>query len=345
MPTNSKNNKTKQRNQRKSTPRKKRQPRRTARAGTGFPTAAQTMLNPCSASPITGIYGTHEGLGARFHSSVTDASSVNTSGFILWCPNFTPDVTHSTLLTNLVGSCTANPATAQVNTTGAPAYLNTGFINGDTTFYLPDPAQTFATGTLSADARVTGACMQMRSIGKLLNLQGEIAYITNLPNDELVRADQAVPSVNRLFDYSTKISRISDSHVEIKFQLDEDSHTFNDHYTAPFVRGVVASHPSNSTSNSRAHEPTWFGFAWRGLDAAVEKANVFDFYKIVEWRPSPLSGLTQIPKQVIGPSLVRSALTRAAKIDPEWWAKHVGTVFNVGRRLASSRSGQFLLKN
>jgi hypothetical protein len=350
MPKKSKqNNKNKNTSTRSRQPSKRRAPRKNGKGGGGsFPLAAATMLNPCSATPLTGIYGTHEGLGARFHSSVTDSTSTSTAGYILWSPNYSPDTDQSELC-NLVGCSVANPSTLLPNDTTNPGYLGSGFSDADGSFAVNDPSSAFAFGTLAADQRVTGACIQMRSIGKLINLQGEMAYISGIPNDEVGRglSTSVLPSVNRMFDYSTKIARIGDNHVEIKFMLDESSHIFNDNQTGPLLRGSAGAIQTVITEAAKAHEPTWFGFAWRGLDPSLAKANVFDFFKIIEWRPSPVSGLTQIPKQVVGPSLVTSILTRAGQIDPEWWAKHVGTVLSVGRRIAGMRgsSNQLRIKN
>lgn len=296
------------------------------------------VYDPCNATPRVGIYGTEEAMAARFHSSASDlVVSANTCGYLLWSPNYHGQRAAGTYA-NLVGVSASLSTWRYPNTPLSPGYLGAPFPAAGGGFAIDDPAEPFVQQSLCADARVIGACMKMRNIGKLVNLQGEFGYVNAVPNDAMLQhgLNEEIPSVDEIFNYSTEVDRFNDTGVGVKYIPDESAAIFNDHDTGPIKLGLPAgSVPTLATEAGKAHNPVWFGFCWRGLDPTVAKTMVFEFYKLVEWRATPISGLTQITREVTGPSLMDRVLAKLSKMDKKWWIEKGATAlvsYSRGRR-------------
>jgi len=332
MTFSTKNTKKQQKQQQQTRkPAKKAKRKRKPRAKTSAPRFARMLNDPCSASVEPGIFGTVEGYTAKFNSSYLAGTAGSTAGYILWSPNYTPKAPVLGGVVNMVGALTATSATTYVNTVAAPSY--TGALFGATgVFSAADPASGFVSGTTCDDARTLAACMSMMYTGKLLDVQGEIAFIENYPNQGM--GESATPSVDQLFSNASRVERLGTGKYEVKFRLDENSHVFADEDTGPIHIGNPGSTSTTLPTYTRAITPSWIGFAWRGFDITSAPALRFSFSKALEWRPTDASGLTQVEPINLGGSSLAATQGWLDRNIPEWWNRSVDTATAVGSRLA-----------
>lgn len=281
---------------------------------------AHMLNNPCGEIPSEGIYGNIEGMGASFNTSLTNSNTGMTCGFIAWSPNYCASSYNAAPRTNLLGATYADPTSTSVNISTLPAYIATPF-SSNLTFRTPDPAAAFAQQSLCAGQRVLACCMTMEYIGKLVDLSGQVCFFENITNDVMSGNDQLgfnTPSVNAMFDLAGPASGMMSKH-EVKYRLDENSHVFQEAQDGPMIRGASSVSASVPSPESLPVAPTWYGIAWRGMDANVSPNLAFRFTKHVEWKPSRELGLKAIPPVTTGPSLVSRAQAILDKANPDWW--------------------------
>lgn len=252
---------------------------------------AQMVADPCNGPIVRGMYGTDRGLFGKFHSTLTTSTAGQTCGYVLWFPDYA-DNTAGTRA-NLVGGCFDNSAINGPNSTVDPAFNGAPWVLNKT-FRVTDPAADFTNSTTCSDMRTHGACMRMRFIGRKFDARGEVAFIQNLSINELVTEGVTLraPSVDNLFKSSSYTKRFGDDQQEIIYQPTANSEEFQSETVSPLLVGTPSSTATVASDVGLAQNPTCFGFAWRGFDSSVDPLLVFDFYKVVEWRPSPESGLT-----------------------------------------------------
>lgn len=257
------------------------------------------LADPCNAPLVPGLHGSDQGMLARFKSSYTlPSTGTDVNGWVLWCPiynNSAPSENPGTQINvNIVGFCTAGTAQRPDNTIASPAYRGTTiFGSAADGFGIPDPANAFGASTTCQDSRVLSACVKLKYIGAMQSAAGEIAYLDNIPNELLLNSsgvDQP-PTVDMLFNYSRKCERFGVQDHEIKYRPEPIyAQRFERPGTGGVLVGVQASEATRFSGYERSHEPTWFGFAWRGLPANAEQV-IVEFTKNVEWRAEASLGI------------------------------------------------------
>jgi hypothetical protein len=171
----------------------------------------------------------------------------------------------------------------------------------------------------------------------MLDASGQICTLTNIPLSAILSGGTGAGalSVDDCFRYSNNLTRFSVEGTEVLSRPTQESHHFRDEEDSPIRVGTneegKGGEPpppqatSSTTDIGEAQQPTFIGFAWRGLDAAATNPLVFDFTKNIEWRASPVSGLTHQSPRVIHPQpIVNTVLQHIDAAAPGWDARKVG---------------------
>ncbi len=263
----------------------------------------ELIVNPCKAVLVPGLYGTSEGLLARVRSTISKlGAGQDTAGYVLWCPDY------CNVGGTLGGGANlflwkANASSTQpVNiSTGLPgtAVVYGGKKASDfadetplaTAASGPDPAYQLLQEELVQDVRTLSACMSVTYTGKMLDASGQICTLTNIPLSAILSGGTGAGalSVDDCFRYSNNLTRFSVEGTEVLSRPTQESHHFRDEEDSPIRVGTneegQGGEPpppqatSSTTDIGEAQQPTFIGFAWRGLDAAATNPLVFDFTK------------------------------------------------------------------
>jgi len=135
----------------------------------------------------------------------------------------------------------------------------------------------------------------MTYFGKMLDSAGEVGYISNLPARDLLEggAGSQPLSVDDLMRYCNNKSRFGVDTLENVYRPNIGNsdvfHTVNENL---FTIGTGVT-PTDVSVTAATRDPRCFGFVWRNTEPNA--GIVFDFTKSIEWRPTPSSGLTQVP--------------------------------------------------
>ena len=302
------------------------------------------ISDPCHAPLKEGFFGTSEGYLQRFHSTVMVSTTPgNTCGFFLWCPD-----RHGVSSANAPGGGNINslmfhsgdPDFEAVNSANDPLGLGVDPYSAGRGMAVQDPASSFvdSTTSIAADDRHASSCMRLIYNGTISSCAGEIAFIENLPFEQVLAGSQPVTdiSVNSLFQRATKTQRLGLDTQEIVFRPDVVSPPYwvNHYGGGAFFGGnpgTLASYVSPFEANTR---PRWFGFAFRGMTNDLISNLRFDRFKIVEWRPNKEVGIPGvIPKTTSSVDPIREAMKMLDRI-PEWSTKIIPSALSVGSRLA-----------
>nr|UHS72283.1 MAG: hypothetical protein 2 [Tombusviridae sp.] len=326
MNKNRKNNKNVKNNKRASGGggNKKRNRRRGAAPGNNGVGAiggyALMVANPCSAQLHPGLFGSEEGFLGRFKVSYPLPSAAGaTCGYVLWAPNY-----HNGGVNGGVAGGTGNvfifqsnsPSNAPTNTTAANSAFGAGLTTSTVTAStIADPAYGFVNGATCRDARTVSACIRMDYLGAISSVSGQVAMVENLPMTDLL---QSLPSVNNLFDYSTKSQRVSLDTSEIIYrstQLGLDRFLAEaDQALLVGATGAV----STIAPDAERIEPVVFGFAFRGITAGELAKFNFEFVKNMEWRPQTGQGLSATTSMSTGVNMHSTAIAVLDHHAPGW---------------------------
>lgn len=281
---------------------------------------ADMVADPCNATLVPGLYGSDAGMLARLKRSIRfDYTSFGftgaTAGYFVWCPDYTNAISNESANVFFYG--TTDSAIAPVNTTVNPFGI-TGSAKS-----IGDPAGAFLSSDLVSDCRPIGACMTMQFIGALRDSSGEVAFIHNMPTQDLLTggAGGSPITVDDIFAYTTEKQRLGLEKLENIFKpTDENSVHFRDELD--ILYSVAAGAVTTVTPNSENFSSTLIGFAWRGAQA--EAPLTFDFIKNVEWRAETSAGLGQNPNTSTGPSALPLVRRTIEKAHPQPWLRTLG---------------------
>lgn len=330
MPNFSKNNKNKQnknKNHKNRAPQKKkgrrrRQVRRPRGASSNFSKMLAMVRDPCNAPLQNGIHGDISGLMARFHKNYTVKGSTGklpTAGYILWAPDLTPGDEYNLYI--------ALSAASSSTFTGNFTAPYTAYAPG--TFHLKDPCNVFQESATPAAIRHVSSCIKLRDIGKIVDVQGEICHLTNLPLEVLENVNTSMPSVDSMFDLGEGIRRLDKGEVQLKIPASKN---------ARFFDGTVFTYDGNNakpTAEAVSAGATLHGIAWRGVDP--EKVSLaVDVTKNIEWKPEALAGMTQVHHTSEGEgSYIDRIIKKIQDIDGSSWQWMSDTAYRLGGVYAS----------
>lgn len=305
------------------------------------------VSDPCGADLVPGLYGTSEGLLARTkvgHNLSPGTFAPITAGYALWCPDFSNTKSIDTpgnVYIFVTDNSSDAPANNELNNNaffavptsqGATALTNTAF-------HIGDPAAALLESTTVADARCLSACMTMTYLGRMRDSSGEMCFIQNLPLSELLtgRSGDLPVSVDQLFTYSSHKNRLGIDTIETVYRPNTLS---TDHFRtsqqSPLLLDLLQVPLRTKIEPTIAsYAPRVFGFVWRNTEGNAPFS--FDFIKNIEWRPEVVSGFTQVPMTVSGPSRLETTLAyldRLSKSNPNVWNRILGGASSVGAAIA-----------
>jgi hypothetical protein len=293
------------------------------------------ISDPCNSTLNQGLYGDSEGFLGRFRtnfSNVGAGGSTATCGFLLVVPNyFGKDP--------MIAFSNADPSYHPLNTT-AEAYGtgNTGatppfFQN--TAYFTNDNASAFVQGTTASDARLISACIRMTYFGSIVNSQGEVSMIENLPLATLLQGGTGSQpmNVNELFQYSGNSMRLGTDTIEVIARPDDDAKHFTDHDTK-------WSRESGSTPNTllseaqKVKQATAFGFAWRNCIPTANQS--FQVIRNIEWRPDANLGIAAPTVRQYTVDLQPSVIATLDRSNPSWTRRIVNGALSVAAQVATT---------
>lgn len=263
-----------------------------------------------------------------------------TSGYIIWFPDyneFPADAgTYTAGFGNLFAYSSTDASVRPLNNVGASPFGGEDNwatnLSAKTTQGIPDPAARFISGnTIAQDARTLSACMSLVYTGRMMEASGEIAFIENFPlsacmaNDPYI-ATSTAPSVDEMFNYSTKELRFGTDKHEVVFRPSDTSSVFKPPGAGPIIiEGTGGSVASRMTEQAQAEQPQAIGFAWRGLAPETDQTTPFSFAftKNIEWRPKVFSGLTHTPPVQINKTQQASTAVHALDTKTPSWSTRV----------------------
>jgi len=311
------------------------------------------IADPCNAVLAPGIYGDQEGLLARVKATYTNpGTNDQTCGYILWCPDYhcgpidTGSVNRGPA--NLFCFSNTNAAYAPINAPGTSFgsdRISTVWGGAATAASLNDPAQDLLNSDIVADARAISSCIKMTYTGAMQTSAGQYCTVEALPlnsllsNDESTGAAMASISVDELFRLATRSGRLGTDTREAISRPDDSSHVFRGRADSPLYIGDNSfSDPfdvTEQTSLGKNQQPVFYGFAWRGIPSGPDFPLVFDLVKTLEWRPSPISGLTHAPPRSINDSsMVHKAVKHLDQHVPGWSDRLASSAVGLASRLA-----------
>jgi hypothetical protein len=305
---------------------------------------------------VPGLYGPQEGMLSRFSKSLSNPGYLEaTAGFVLWSPDYAcvPDDSHPGPhiygASNVIIFSTTHPGNSPVNTVAVPAYSH----DGNSTPFDPavaiggssfaDPAGEFLLGTTAMDARNLASCLSLTYTGTMTESAGQVAFLENIPNTLMVRGGTSggPPTVDQLFNYSTKKMRLGTDTMQIVSRTAENSDTFRIGTMSPIRVGDELVNATDIFVDGTIQQPEWFGFAWRGLPTNAAQPMYFDFIKMLEWRPQAVIGLTHAPPVTINPTRMDVKATQHLDVHAPGWSTTVvdGVATVVGKLSQAAITG------
>lgn len=272
--------------------------------------AAALLLDPCGGPLTPGFHSTSQGILSRFKTQKSVGSL--SSGYIIWSPHYADGTTsrHNCFEWNHADSA-IDPSNSIANPYGN---------GGSSAQSLNVGANTFVSGQSCADFRLMTACMKLTYTGSISDCQGMVCRISNIPADTILHGNSANDpiSVNDLFTMSSDVQRLSLDTMEQRFRPDLSiaDQFKGSHDSVIYVPGGT---PSTLTAEAKRFDPTFFGFAWKGI--APDSLNV-SFTQNIEWRPDGASGIVAIPaKQVHDAGYLADNIFFLDRYMPGWeWA-------------------------
>lgn len=300
-------------NGQKKAPKKKR-----ARGGRrGMDPYAAMVSDPCMATQKPGLYGSTQGMIARFHQpydmSANATWGTNDFGYAVWFPSYhAPGGANGKMATNFFYWTSPNATTQPVLVGyGALPLADTTTAKG-----FIDPAYNFVAGDVCQDARTLSACMKLSYAGSTSQAQGFVYPITNLSISTLLYGGtfDNPPTVQQMLAICTTNKR-ADGIAEVVWRPSPEAFNFRNE-----VDGVASCNATNSPSVSSfvtGYPPMGIGFVFYGVNNVSNF--IIDCYKNVEWRSEPISGMTQvIPRGIDEPSILKQATNYLDRYAPGW---------------------------
>jgi hypothetical protein len=280
------------------------------------------------------LHGDVEGYTTTFRKSINNNND-GTCGYVLWYPVTHDSGDESTAPAELGNishniftwsntSSSARPANTATHPYGHEAVRFP--LTGDqpTTGHVDDPCSAFvgSQGYTAEDARLLAACIRMTYTGRMDASTGQVAFLslplsalTDITDNGLASVS---PSVDELFTYANKTCRLGIDPFETVYRVGEQDDKFLDSTARGLQYNNLIANPSHVGNYPDAHEAMVFGFAWRGLIQGVAASQVFEFTKVIEWRPRITIGFQRPPTRSIGLSRVAQAKAQLDAIDPDW---------------------------
>jgi len=169
----------------------------------------------------------------------------------------------------------------------------------------------------------------MHTVGKLLDIQGEVCHINGLSTDELLEGGL---TVDTLFNYSNEAQRLTQAVVDIISKPEDTIPPFYPDTAGPLhvTNDAIGEPTVQASPEANVAGSKWFGLAWRGVDTAVVHTLRFQLTKNIYWMPDPKSGYQQTSRPVVGPNLVQLAQQRLQSVDPDWLMSHGMAALRLG---------------
>jgi len=291
---------------------------------------ASMISNPCTSSLVPGIYGSSVGLLARLKSRITFSSQFNSNknGYMLWfpqsaCDRHTGGTTASGI--NFVNWGNNNPD-------AGPPLQQYGNINAATTAQsIADPAFPFVSSDTCQDFRVIAACLRITYTGTTSNASGMIYPLTNIPEHMVLYGDggNTPPSMTNISRFANNGFRATDT-LEVVYRP-VNIPTWTDGNVAPLISGTTTTNAAYS-GTQQYFGNTAIGFVI--LNGTALSDYVIEAYKIIEWRPEPVSGFS-IPQQRgnDNPNRITKALEFLDRTDPQWQQQVVSSLGGVAKSM------------
>jgi hypothetical protein len=256
-----------------------------------------------------------------------------TCGYLLWCPEYSttqkevdPLLRHA----NMFGFSNASSSVKPLNTVSVPFGSKPAIdfhasLSNNTASELVGPTGDLMAETLIQDMRCLSACIRLSATGKLLDMNGEFAIMEGLTLESIMPTEQnyACASVNDLFDYANHTGPITKDPIEVKYRPTLSTAIFRSGELGAahvYASGTGVSRPSES---ALIQSPTFFGIAWRGLDAGSACPFTFNLIKNVEFRLRPLTHLAHSPPvKVADVAPVEKSLEDLDRRLPGWQSEH-----------------------
>lgn len=290
---------------------------------------AAMLADPCGTTLVAGQYGTIEGSLARCRRSMANTGAVTaTCGYIIWCPDYSPDDDASLDTFEEANLFAWSNLTSAAEPQNTPTYPYGYQVSGDggigsfpvngnmtTATRIYDPATELAKSGLSQDIRCLSACIQVNMTGQTLTTSGEYCQIDSLTMDAVLSTGSSGISVDRLFDYCSTAHPFTKSSVEVNWRPSQTSSTFRSpHDGALHVKAATKSVLSES---SEVQVPRFFGLAWRGLSTAAANPFTVTLVKNVEFRLPPMAHMAHKPPEQAAPTIVQALTYLDTKL-PNW---------------------------
>jgi len=248
------------------------------------------VTHPCDARLVPGIHGDSEGLLARLKTTYTVSNNA-TCGFIVWDPSYSssPDDGGFSMVIWTDDDSTKNPQNDATIAYGNGAFSAMG---SETAEAVNDPCHDFLDSDIVEDARLISACITMTYFGTVIDASGQVGFLENLPEKLLLEGGTGgTPvSVDELFKYTANTHRLGLDRFEVMSRPTEGAIRFREGVQAPFDIGVNGTNASAQSAMGQTTPSSLCGIVWRSTDS--KSRLVLEITKNIEWRPSPLSGLT-----------------------------------------------------
>lgn len=284
---------------------------------------ASMIADPCHSQLKPGLYGSDMGFLARFKSRIAlTTDGAETCGYVLWSPNYSLPGTNGVggaAGANLISFRTANSSLSPQNTVGFP-FASGVAGNPTTAVSWADPANAFVSSNTCDDARLISGCMKLTYTGPMQSASGQVAFINNIPVEAIFEPGVlggGAASVDNLFTLANSTSRLGvDTYENILKPVDPGIERFRTDGDICIASGAAAS--STIGQDALTYEPSFSGFAFRGMTAGNVALLVFELTKNIEWRPARASGIVAKPIKITGPSKIPQIVKTLDSAAPGW---------------------------
>lgn len=293
------------------------------------------VQDPCNAVLTQGIYGDSEGFLGRFRTSIAntgDPASTATCGYILVVPNY---FGKDTVLTFSNADPAYNPANSSLEPYGNGTPGITAPFAQNTALASDDNACKFVQGSTASDARLISACVRMTYYGSVVESQGEVCMVENLPLATLLDGGlaNATLSVNELFQHSGNSIRLGTDTLEVIYRPDSDSKNFVDGATKWSVE-TGATPNTVPSDQQKVKQATAFGFAWR--NCLKEPAQSFAVIRNIEWRPEASLGIAAPTVKQYSADLQPTVIATLDSSNPSWTRRVLSGALSAAGQVASA---------
>jgi hypothetical protein len=337
MPRRNRNNKNNKPKRNKAPRRMKRPKRSVPRPLSGNLSYARMITNPCSAPLVHPKYGTGDtGILTKFHSTKTitlGAIGDFSNGYVVFFPEYhgagaTGGVVNYNGNMSIFGFSDQVASQLPTNSTATP--LGTGAdINATTGAALTDPAFNWINSTTVLDARTVSACMTVSYTGTTSGLTGRLGIIDGVPRD--IFSPTPLPSPATMMTMAQHVGRMPLDTSEIIWKPSPSAVNFRtvgsglntaanletlvDDCITTGIPAVDFSKPGEGTQSGAV---TGICFVWQGLPTDGSEL-ILDFYKGIEWRPPPSTGMVMpIPVSISSRDETKAVVRALDRRSPTW---------------------------